>query len=407
VAELFDWLISVDDHVVEPPHIWQDRLPAKYREVGPRVVKDEQGEAWLYEATRNPTTGLSAAAGKAKEEFSPAPLTYEEMRPGCYDSKARLEDMDRDGVLSSLCFPTMPRFCGQLFSEGKDKDLGLACVQAYNDWMIEEWSGSAPGRFIPMIILPLWDARLAATEVERTAGIGAKAIAFSENPHALGLPSIHDRDGYWDPLWSAAQDTGMPICCHIGSSSKLPTTSPDAPFIVSVVLTPMNAAWTCVDWLFSGLFIRFPRLKLCLSEGGIGWIPYVLERCEYSLDRQGAWSAKKELSLEFGDTGVKVIMKDSDRAANYSVPPTQLFRDHIFGCFIDDEHGSRNIDLIGVDNVMIETDYPHTDSTWPNSMENAKRRLAGRSDEDIEKILRGNAKRVFQFEPARPPARAG
>jgi predicted TIM-barrel fold metal-dependent hydrolase len=197
----------------------------------------------------------------------------------------------------------------------------------------------------------------------------------------------------------------MPICCHIGSSSKLPTTSPDAPFIVSVVLTPMNAAWTCVDWLFSGLFIRFPQLKLCLSEGGIGWIPYVLERCEYTLDRQGAWSAKKELSLDFGEDGMKVVMKDSDRAANYSVPPRELFRDHIYGCFIDDEHGARSIDLIGVNNVMIETDYPHTDSTWPNSMENARRRLVGRSDEDIDKILRGNAKRVFQFEPAEPPSR--
>lgn len=403
MADLFDWMISVDDHVIEPPHVWQDRLPARYRDVGPRVVRDRAGEAWMYEDTRNPTLGLMAAAGNDKEEFSPTPLGYDEMRPGCYDSKARLEDMDRDGVLASLTFPTVPRFCGQLFYEGKDKELGLLCVKAYNDWMIEEWCGSAPGRFIPMIILPLWAPQLAAEEIQRCAAKGAKAIAFSENPFPLGLPSIHDADGYWDPVWAAAQDTDMPICCHIGSSSKMPITSPDAPYIVTVTLGPLNAAWTCIDWLFSGNFIRFPKLKLCLSEGGIGWIPYLLERAEYALDRQGAWSTKKELKFEFTDAGLQMLLKENDRSAAFAIPPTQLFRDHIYGCFIDDEHGARWIDTIGVDNVMIETDYPHSDSTWPNSRENARQRLLGRPPEQIEKILRGNAKRVFNFEPAPAP----
>ena len=201
-------------------------------------------------------------------------------------------------------------------------------MKAYNDWMIEEWSGSAPGRFIPMIIIPLWDPALAAAEVERTAALGAKAIAFSENPYALGLPSIHSRDRYWDPLWTAAQDTGMPICTHVGSSSKLPTTSPDAPFIVTMILAPFNAGITCADWLFSGLFVRFPTLKLCLSEGGIGWMPYVLERCEYSLERQGAWLSTMEMSLNFDEAGTNLEVTPADRAINYSESPTKLFRDH-------------------------------------------------------------------------------
>lgn len=393
-----DWLISVDDHVLEPGNVWQDRLPAKYRDAGPRLVTDDNGEAWYFEHRRIPTTGLSAAAGRKKEEFSPLPVTYDEMRPGCYDPVARLEDMNRDGVLASLCFPSFPRYCGQTFYEAKDRELGLACVTAYNDWMMEEWAGAAPGRYIPMIIIPLWDPALARREIERNAARGAKAIAFSENPSPLGLPSIHDDGGYWDPVFGAASETGMPLCTHLGSSSQLPKPSPDSPLISTLALSPMNIATTCVEWLFSGVLPRYPKLKVCLSEGGIGWIPYVLERCDYVLERQGAWAAEGDYELHgAGNAGRR------GRAVELQ-QPSQLFRNHMFGCFIDDLHGANSLDAISVDNVMIETDFPHTDSTWPNSIAVAHERLAGRTDEEIYKILRGNAERVFDFTPAEPPA---
>jgi predicted TIM-barrel fold metal-dependent hydrolase len=402
VDERLNWLISVDDHVIEPPGVWQDRVPQRFKEAAPHIVSDEQGEAWVYEGRRFPTVGLAAAAGRKKEEFSPTPVTYEDMRPGCYDPVARLEDMNRDGVLASLCFPSFPRFCGQTFYEASDKELGLLCVKAYNDWMIDEWSGSAPGRFVPGIILPLWDPVEGAREIERCAVKGAKAVIFSENPAMLGLPSIHDKARYWDPVFAAASDTGLPVCIHIGSSSKLPATSADNPLIVTLALTPMNAMVTCVDWLFSGNFERHANLKLCLSEGGIGWIPYVLERCDYTLDRQGAWAAKGDFSLDLA--GGKVEAKEGSEARAFDLIPSQLFRERVFGCFIDDIHGVDCLDAIGMDNVMIETDYPHTDSSWPNSIATAHKRLAGRRDEDIYKIFQGNAKRVFNFEPAPIPA---
>lgn len=396
-----NWLISVDDHVLEPPHVWQDRVPAKFKEAAPRIVTDEQGEYWVYEGKRYPTTGLSAAAGKTKEEFSPLPITYAEMRRGCYDPLARVEDMNRDGVLASACFPSFPRFCGQAFSEAADRELGLLCVRAYNDWMIDEWSGSAPGRFIPMIIIPLWDPMLAVKEIERAAAKGAKAITFSENPAELGLPSIHDEKRYWDPVFAAASETGLPLCTHIGSSSKLPSTAPDSPTIITALLTPMNAIRTCSDWLFSGNFSRFPDLKLVLSEGGIGWLPYVLERADYTLDRQGGWAAQGDFSFDLGGGGFSA--RGSGGARSFDKLPSEIFREHIYGCFIDDIHGVNCLDAIGVDNVMIETDYPHTDSSWPNSMSTAQQRLAHRSDEDVYKIFQGNAKRVFNFEPADIP----
>src|SRR6202789_2363667 len=213
-----EWLISVDDHVLEPGHVWQDRMAAKHRDQAPRLVRDAEGEAWLYEGRRMVTPGLGAVAGKTREEFSFEPITYDQMRPGCYDSVARLEDMDRAGVLASMCFPSFPRFCGQVFNEAKDRELALLCVQAYNDWMIDEWCGRAPGRYIPLTLIPLWDPVLAAAEVRRTAAKGSRAVSFSENPAMLGLPTIQSRDGHWDPLMAACEETETIVCMHIGSS---------------------------------------------------------------------------------------------------------------------------------------------------------------------------------------------
>ena len=401
-----DWLVSVDDHVLEPPHVWETRLPAKFRDAGPRIRTDDQGEAWFFEGKRMPTTGLAAAAGKKVEDFSPMPVTYAEMRPGCYDPAARVEDMNRAGVLASLCFPSFPRFCGQTFTEADDKGLGLACVKAYTDWMIEEWCGTAPGRLIPMIILPLWDPHLAVAEIERTAALGARAIAFSENPYLLGLPSLHEPTRYWEPVVAAATEAEMPLCMHLGSSSQLPSTSPDMPLLGIIALTPVaSTAAACIDWLFSNYLPKYPNLKLCLSEGGIGWIPYVLERCDHVVEVHRGWASKGDFGgdLTTGATGER----SEHGGLNLDILPSQLFREHIFGCFIEDPFGVSAIDTIGVDNVMIETDYPHTDSTWPNCIEVAHKELAGLDDEVKLKVLRTNAARVFRLELPEPPPSRG
>ena len=397
VTRRLDWLISVDDHVLEPPGVWQERLPAALRDAGPRLADD--GTAWLYEGSRFPVLGTTAAVGRSKEDCSPAPVSYHDMEPGCYDVTARLEAMDRDHVLASLCFPSFPRFCGQTFFEGTDHELGMACVRAYNDWMLEEWCATAPGRFIPMVLIPLWDPAAAAAEIERTAALGAKAIAFSENPSPLGLPSIHDRDGFWEPVFAAASDTQMPLCTHLGSSSQLPEPSPDSPLISRMVLTPLNLAVTCSEWMFSGVFQRHPNLRLCLSEGGIGWIPFLVERADFVFDRH-QWTSTANFQL---DPVTGTLSAEARDAPVELRRPSQVFRDHVFGCFIDDIHGSNNLEAIGVDNVMIETDYPHLDTTWPHSLEMAHKRLSG-SPEDVQyQVLRGNAERVFRFAPSEPP----
>ncbi|MDQ1372738.1 MAG: hypothetical protein QOJ09_76, partial [Actinomycetota bacterium] len=194
--------------MVEPPHVWQQWLPADLRDRGPRIERrgigsmqhvgggtyaqtfDPDGppaDCWIYEDLVYIHKRHVAAVGFDRDDMSMSPITYDEMRPGCYEPKARVEDMEMNWVDASLCFPTFPRFCGQTFSEGKDKELGLACVRAYNDWMVEEWCGDSGGALIPLTLVPLWDAELAAAEVRRNAERGVRAVCFSEIPPHLGL----------------------------------------------------------------------------------------------------------------------------------------------------------------------------------------------------------------------------
>jgi predicted TIM-barrel fold metal-dependent hydrolase len=401
-----DWLISVDDHVLEPRDVWTSRLPSKYLDVGPRIVVDGGVERWAYEDVRRPTTALSAAIGHDKTTWGMQSMNYDEMRPGCYDPVARVADMDAAGVLASLCFPSFPRFCGQAFWEAKDKELALLCVRAYNDWMVEEWCASAPGRFIPLIIIPLWDPVAAAAEIRRNAERGGHAVCFSEDPEPLGLPTIWDPDRYWNPVWDACQETETVVCMHIGSSSRIPKVSEEFPY-------SFNQAWaagvvssgTMLSWLIGPPLREFPGLKIALSEGGIGWMPYFLERGAQIVDRRSAMLSRGE---EPDPTRLSVFVHDQSKALDLSgFDIHEMFRQHVYGCFIDDLHGVANLHEIGIDNVMIETDYPHSDSTWPDCISYAHQQLdtnGALTDEDKYKVLRGNAEKIYHFTPAAPPS---
>ena len=260
-------------------------------------MRDGDSEFWVYEDRQIVTTGLNAVAGKQREEFSPEPITYDDMRPGCYEPAERVADMNQGFVLSSLLFPSFPRYCGQVFHEAKDKELALLCVQAWNDFILEEFADAYPGRFIPMMLIPLWDpaGRRGAKSSARPPA-GAKSIAFSENPTKLGLPSIHT--DYWDPVFRAAEETGFVVSMHVGSSSNLIRTSEDMPTLAFMAYSAAaNQAGTLLDWLFSGNFEKFPKLKIALSEGSIGWIPYFLERAEQVVDKQRFWASRFDIDM--------------------------------------------------------------------------------------------------------------
>jgi predicted TIM-barrel fold metal-dependent hydrolase len=286
--------------------------------------------------------------------------------------------MDANHVEASICFPnTLPRFCGQTFSEAADRELGLVCVKAYNDWMIDEWcAGEAVGRLIPLTIVPLWDVDLAAAEIRRCAAMGGHAVTFPENPHALGFPSIHS--GAWDPFFRALVETETVCCMHIGSSSKMPTTTPDAPFIISSTLTFQNTMGSVLDFTFSGTLARFPQLRLAYSEGQVGWLPYLVERAD------ALWHERSDNS--FGTNGVRL-----------DEPPSAYVRRQVWGCIFNDQTGLANRDRIGMDRICFETDYPHADGTFPHTEAVATKicAAAGLSDAEVLQLLRTNAIECF------------
>jgi predicted TIM-barrel fold metal-dependent hydrolase len=388
--EDFPGIISVDDHVVEPRQLWQQELPARWRDRGPRTVREkvrlqyvggvysferdvDDGrwcDVWLFDDLVYPTGLLHAPVGYAPQDIHNLPATYEDFRPGAYEQGARLEDMTVNHVEAAMCFPNVfPRFCGQGFAERVDKDLSLASLRIYNDWMIDEWcGGDGRGRLIPLTLVPLWDAKLAADEVWRCATKGSHAIAFTENPHRLGLPTMYS--GHWEPLWQACEDTDTVIAIHIGSSSQMPSTSPDAPPGVSAVLTAQNAQGSLCDWVFSGSLSRHPTLRILFAEAQVGWMPYVLERMDTVWHESPGWN------------GVEL-----------TEPPSAIVRGSVFGCLFDDPTGLANRHAIGMDALLFETDYPHSDGTWPHSRAVAHRicAAAGLDGAEVHGLLRGNA----------------
>ena len=388
-------IIDMDAHVVEPPDVWSSRLPAKYREAGPHIVLAPAGDVklvgssyiespgtegpdvawWSYEGKLTSLKRYIAAAGVPADQVNMDGITYDEMRPGCWKVADRIADMDINGVQAQLSFPNYPRFCGQMFLWGQDKELAKLSVEAYNDWMVEEWCGTSGGRLLPLCIVPLWDVNLAVAEVRRNAARGVRAIAFSELPAYLDLPSLHSR--YWDPLFAVCEETGTVISMHIGSGTKTPQSSADAPEAVAGTILFGNSVASLVDFLFAGVLHRFPNLKLMYAEAQIGWIPYVLERADDVWFTHRGWAHGQ---------------------LNCPELPSFYYHRQVYSCFFKDPVGVTLLDRIGIDNVVFETDYPHQDGTWPQSKKAAAQQFGHLPQDQIDKIARGNAAKLLGLE---------
>lgn len=367
-------LVSVDDHVVEPRDLFERHMPAKFRDKAPRNVRVGTRDRWVFEDSFVPMIGMNAVAGRPREEYGMEAGAFSEMREAAWNVHRRIDDMNANGVLGSLCFPSLPGFGGHNFLKYKDREAALATVRAWNDWHFEDWCGSYPDRFIPLAILPLWDGALAAAEMERMARRGVHAVTFPDNPTAFGLPGIHHAE--WEPLWKVCADYEVMICCHIGSGPGAPHASSETPINAWIVSMPISIANSAADWLHSRIWQKHPTLKMTLSEGGIGWIPYLVERADITHERHRAWT--------FSDFGGKL--------------PSEVFREHFVTCFIDETYGMRNIEAIGEDMVCWECDYPHADTTWPESPENLWNAIGSMPDRIINKITHENAMRHYHFD---------
>jgi predicted TIM-barrel fold metal-dependent hydrolase len=375
-------LMSADDHMIEPAHLWVDRMPWKWSDRCPRIVEKDGRQAWLYEdeLTYIFMGSCRALPGYSEAGYPPAPGTarFDEIRPGCYDPVERLKDMDIDRVWGQLCFPNYARFAGHRFFLGvKDAELGLACLRTYNDYLLDEWCGTDPQRLFGAAILPLNDIDAAVIEMRRVIDKGAKAIAFSENPTVLGLPSVHTR--HWDPLWAIADEAEIPICMHIGSSSRLLNTSDDAPVTVMYSLNGLNSMMAGVDWLMSGIFERFPNVKTILSEGGAGWIPYILERTD---------KAFHDGRIDDDPALGRVRTKGTQL-------PSDLFRDHMYVCLVDEHFALRSLGDLPAGNLLWEGDYPHGDGLFPHNHDYLTKALAEVPDGDAVRIAEGNLRTLL------------
>jgi predicted TIM-barrel fold metal-dependent hydrolase len=368
-------IVSVDDHVIEHPRVWLDRMPAKYQDVAPRIERAPDGnDWWIYEGEQAGNFALNAVAGKHPKDFGLDPRSYDDMLPGCHDIDQRIRDMDIEGVHAQLCFPNMGGFAGSVFAKSKDLDLATACIAAYNDFILDEWCAFAPDRQIPLMMTPYWDVAATVKEIERTAAKGAKSYTFPELPDRLGLPSFHT--DHWDPVFAVACETDLPLSLHFGTGGA-PQVSPEGMstnFTVAITLFALNSQSAMVELLLSPVFHKFPDLKIALSEGGIGWMPYVLERVDYVWDRH-RW---------YNDV-------------NREVKPSELFTRNVFGCFISDQAGIEARHRIGVDNIMFESDYPHSDSNWPHTRKMLEDVMADVPDEEAAKMCEWNARKLYHF----------
>lgn len=371
-------IVSVDDHAVEPPEAFIRHYPADKKDRAPRIVDKGGKDVWLWNGTHYPTIGLNAVVGRPRSEYGMEPTRFDQLRPGTFDAKARVDDMNVNGICGSLNFPTFPSFSGNVFIGAAlqgHKHEALLAVRAWNDWHVLEWCGTAPGRLIPMIMLPLWDMAETLAEIKRWVPHDVHAITFPDNPALIGLPSLHNE--FWEPLWAACCDHKMVLNCHIGTGARAAHASDESPIDAWITTMPMSISNSAADWLFGRFWKKFPDLRMALSEGGIGWVPYLLERADFTYEHHHEWT--------FTDFGKE--------------RPSDVFKRHIITCFIDDQFGLKSLDYMNTDMVCYEADYPHSDTLWPNCPEYLYASVNGLSDHVIDAITHKNVMREYSYDP--------
>jgi len=366
-------VISVDDHLVEPPHLFKGRMPSKLADQAPRIVGDADGkEVWEFEGQRFSQVGMNAMAGRRPETMKLEPSRFTDMRPGCYEIHERIRDMDINGVWASVNFPSMiTGFCGRVYSQAKDPELGLAATRAWNDWFHEEWYSAYPERIIPLGITWLSDPQIGAEEIRRNAERGFKSVTLPERPHRIGFPTLFD--GYWDPIIEACAETDTVISLHVGSSGgyEMP---PGAPSLqLGATMFGQLSLAACAEWLWSGYAVKHPNLKIAMSEGGIGWVAMLLDRLDNIVDRSGYGLAG------FGD-----------------LRPAEVLQRNFWFCTLDDPSTIDTRYRIGVDRIMVETDYPHGDGTWPDTQDLIEKVWGHLPQDELRQICCENAAALFR-----------
>jgi predicted TIM-barrel fold metal-dependent hydrolase len=384
-----DQIVDADCHILEPPDIWSNWLPGKYRDKAPKLVKDhEGGDAWQTAVGGDPDPiGLVATPGMAWDDFRWFGVTYEEARAGCYNGAERLKDMDTDGVWAEVLFApqrTMSHFLGD-----DDDDFVLAGVEAYNNFLLEEFCAPDPKRLVGLPQIPSLGIDTSIDALRKAKARGAKGVVISNWPSGGSSLSVDD-----DPFWAAACDEGMPVSVHINIISRDQRAAgrnaaaragnqlyrQDSEATRAKAIGGMShvfsmAAGNITAMLFQGVFARFPQLQMCWIEIGVGWLPHFLESLDDRFWRNRSWG---RLPID--------------------EPPSAYWYQNNAATFITDRTGISLRHEVGVENMMWSSDYPHHGNDWPYSRKTIDDTMRQLPDDERAKITGGNARRIWSLE---------
>ena len=378
-----DWVIDVDAHVTEPADVWTARLPGKLRARGPRLERDRSGRDVWHVADSTPLVpvGFTAVAGWP-EPFPSGPKNMDEVPPAAWDARARLEYLDSIGVWAQVMYPNVAGFGNQQFLALEDPELMLACVRAYNDFLIE-WCATDARRLLAVSATPFWDVDAAVDEVRRCAALGHRGVLFTGEPQRYDLPYLGDE--HWDPFWATVQELGLPISFHIGSGdfqsgfapARIKAHGVGATRVSTSVQLFLDNGTQIVDLLMSGVLARFPTLQFVSVESGIGFIPFILDAADYAFEDGKVWLERPYFEMK----------------------PSEYFRRQVYGCwFFEERTVAGVIDAVGPSQLLFETDYPHPICLYGNVQEKIEAGLAGQPADVRHQILWGNAADLYRVE---------
>ncbi len=374
--ELKYGFISADDHVHEHPQVWTSRMSRqKWGDRIPHVERQRDGnDSWVI---ANQRLALPEVAGaKAGNAGVLRPKRWDEVPRAVYSAPERLTAMDLDGVDYSVLYPTVAGLAAQTFGQMDDRDLELACVQAYNDWLIDEWANVSP-RFVPQCIVPISPIEYTVAEVRRAVAKGHKGVIFPASPMELrDVPHINEP--VYDPLWATCEDLGVPLCFHSGASPRIQLRpgenfSPPVAAAFSDIVRSVSSIAVLANFLFSRVLYRFPKLKVVFAESSLGWGAYEIEYADYQSDADGLQSE------------------------GYSLKPSELFqRQCYFTCWYD-RRSLKVRRYLGASNILWATNFPLANSTWPNSRQHIELGFGDVPEEEKRQILWQNAAKLYSL----------
>lgn len=369
-------LISVDDHVQEPPNLWTQRLSkTRWGERVPHLERIADGsERWVVD-NQVLLDGSAALAGALMADRNHEPSRWQDVPLAAYVPSERLKAMDAAGIDYSVLYPTVAGLAGEAFGRLRDPDLELACVQAYNDWLIEEWA-AASDRFVPQCIVPIWPVEAATTEIERAVAKGHRGVVFPSLPmHLRDVPHVSGPE--YDPVWSVCEELNVPVCLHAGASPQLqyhasPHLAPALARAMDAATKPVSSVFVISLYSFSRVLLRHPKLRLVLAESALSWGMLYLEWADHQFEHDG-------LARE-----------------GYELKPSEMFHRQCFYTSWYDKVAPF-ADYIGADHILWAANFPLATSTWPRTQETVERCLQGVSAKARAQVLWKNAASLYQL----------